>query len=75
VDRTFAWISKNRRTVRDYELLPASHEAMILWVVTALMACRLANTPIYQTLTRGASNRCYPQLNAMRLKQSSDMSG
>ena len=30
VERTFAWITKHRRTVRDYEYLPASHEAMIL---------------------------------------------
>jgi putative transposase len=42
VERTFAWISKNRRTTRDYERLPASHEAMILWAMTALMARRLA---------------------------------
>ena len=42
VERTFAWISKHRRTVRDYERLPASHEAMILWAMTALMAGRLA---------------------------------
>ena len=41
VERTFAWISKHRRTVRDYERLPASREAMILWAMTALMACRL----------------------------------
>ena len=41
VERTFAWISKHRRTVRDYERLPASHEAMILWAMIALMACRL----------------------------------
>jgi transposase len=27
VERTFAWISKHRRTVRDYETLPASLEA------------------------------------------------
>jgi putative transposase len=44
VERTFAWISKHRRTVRDYERLPASHEAMILWAMTALMARRLAQT-------------------------------
>ena len=44
VERTFAWISKHRRTVRDYEHLPASHEAMILWAMTALMARRLAQT-------------------------------
>ena len=41
VERTFAWISKHRRTVRDYERLPASHEAMILWAMIALMAGRL----------------------------------
>jgi putative transposase len=41
VERTFAWISKHRRTVRDYEHLPASHEAMILWAMTALMTRRL----------------------------------
>ena len=42
VERTFAWISKHRRTVRDYERLPASHEAMILWAMIALMTRRLA---------------------------------
>ena len=42
VERTFAWISKHRRTVRDYEHLPASHEAMILWAMVALMTRRLA---------------------------------
>jgi transposase len=45
VERTFAWISKHRRTVRDYERLPASHEAMILWAMTALMTRRLARQP------------------------------
>jgi transposase len=45
VERTFAWISKHRRTVRDYERLPASHEAMITWAMIALMARRLAHQP------------------------------
>ena len=44
VERTFAWISKHRRTVRDYEHLPASHEAMILWAMIALMTRRLTQT-------------------------------
>jgi putative transposase len=44
VERTFAWISKHRRTVRDYEHLPASHEAMILWAMTALMTRRLTGS-------------------------------
>jgi hypothetical protein len=35
-------ISKHRRTVRDYEQLPASHEAMITWAMIALMTRRLA---------------------------------
>jgi putative transposase len=42
VERTFAWISKHRRTTRDYEHLPASHEAMVLWAMIALMTRRLA---------------------------------
>jgi transposase len=41
VERTFAWISKHRRTVRDYEYLPASHEAMITWAMITLMTRRL----------------------------------
>ncbi len=35
---------EHRRTVRDYERLPASHEAMILWAMIALMTSRLAAT-------------------------------
>jgi len=44
VERTFARLSKHRRTVHDYEHLTASHEAMILWAMVALMARRLAQT-------------------------------
>jgi transposase len=44
VEQTFAWISKHRRTTRDYEHLPTSHEAMILWAMIALMTRRLAQT-------------------------------
>jgi len=32
---TFAWIRKHRRTARNYEHLPAGHEAMILWAMVA----------------------------------------
>ena len=49
VERTFAWISKHRRCVRDYERLPEHHEAMIKWAMIALMARRLArHTPAAQ---------------------------
>jgi transposase len=45
VERTFAWISTCRRCTRDYERLPASHEAMVLWAMIALMTQRLATAP------------------------------
>lgn len=44
VERTFAWISKNRRCVRDYETLPAHHEAMIHISMIMTMSRRLART-------------------------------
>ena len=45
VERTLAWITSHRRCARDYERLPASHEAMVLWAMIALMTQRLAQTP------------------------------
>jgi transposase len=42
VERTLAWITAHRRCARDYERLPESHEAMVLWAMIALMAQRLA---------------------------------
>jgi transposase len=42
VERTLAWITSYRRCARDYERLPAHHEAMILWAMITLMARRLA---------------------------------
>jgi transposase len=45
VERTLAWITAHRRCARDYERLPESHEAMVLWVMIALMTQRLANKP------------------------------
>ena len=51
VERTFAWISKHRRTTRDYERMPASHEAMILWAMIALMTRRLAQPAHLSTLS------------------------
>lgn len=37
-ERTFAWLSRYRRTVRDYERLPAHHQAMVQWAMTIRMA-------------------------------------
>ena len=42
VERTLAWITAYRRCARDYERLPAHHEAMILWAMITLMTRRLA---------------------------------
>ena len=42
VERTLAWISRHRRTVRDYERLPAHHETYIYWSMIMIMTRRLA---------------------------------
>jgi transposase len=44
VERTFAWISKRRRCVRDYETLPEHHEAMVHIAMIMTMSRRLART-------------------------------
>jgi transposase len=41
-ERTFAWINRCRRTVRDYERLPAHHAAMVQWAMIIVMTRRLA---------------------------------
>jgi transposase len=42
VERTFAWITRSRRTVRDYERLSEHHETMIYWSMIIVMSRRLA---------------------------------
>lgn len=44
VERTFAWIAKRRRCVRDYETLPEHHEAMVHLSMIMTMSRRLART-------------------------------
>ena len=44
VERTFAWISKFRRCVRDYETLPTHHETMVHISMIMTMSRRLART-------------------------------
>ena len=43
VERTFAWLTHCRRLGKDYEVLPASSEAMIYIAMTRLMIRRLAS--------------------------------
>jgi transposase len=42
VERTLAWITRHRRCVRDYERLPAHHEAMVRWSMIRITSRRLA---------------------------------
>ena len=42
VERTLAWITAHRRTVRDYERLPARHETYVHWAMIIVMTRRLA---------------------------------
>ena len=44
VARTFDWITKHRRCVRDYETLPQHHEAMGTIAMIMVMPRRLART-------------------------------
>jgi hypothetical protein len=43
--RTLAWITRHRRTVRDYERLAARHETYIYWAMIIVMTRRLARQP------------------------------
>jgi putative transposase len=43
VERTFAWLTQCRRLGKDYEVLPASSEAMIYIAMTRVMIRRLAS--------------------------------
>ena len=45
VERTLAWITRHRRTIRDYERLPSHHETYIYWSMIIIMTRRLARTP------------------------------
>jgi transposase len=41
VERTFGWLMRHRRLVRDYERLPEHHEAMVLWATVMIMTRQL----------------------------------
>ena len=42
VERTLAWITRCRRTVRDHERLTAHHETIVYWAMIIIMSRRLA---------------------------------
>jgi transposase len=41
VERALAWITRHRRCARDYERLPAHHEAMVRWSMIRITSQRL----------------------------------
>jgi putative transposase len=43
IERTIAWIMRNRRMSRDYEFLSETTEALIYLAMIRLMLRRLAN--------------------------------
>jgi transposase len=45
VERTFSWLMRFRRLVRDYERLPETHAAMVKWAMVGIMLNRLAPPP------------------------------
>lgn len=44
VERTLAWITRHRRCARDYEALPAHHEAMVCWAMIRITSRRLTRS-------------------------------
>ncbi len=42
VERTFGWLMRYRRLVRDYERRIEHHEAMVYWATVMIMTRRLA---------------------------------
>lgn len=47
VERTFAWLGRQRRLSKDYEALSETTEAWIYTAMTGLMLRRLARSPTY----------------------------
>ncbi len=56
VERTLAWITRHRRTVRDYERLAAHHETYIYWAMIIVMTRRLARQPATVSPLPASSN-------------------
>ena len=45
MERTLSWITRHRRTVRDYERLAAHHQTYIYRAMIIVMTRRLARQP------------------------------
>jgi len=66
VERTLSWITRHRRTVRDYERLAAHDETYIYWAMIIVMTCRLARQPAAARSSRRSSTRSRPAISPSR---------
>lgn len=57
VERTFGWLLRYRRLVRDYERRTEHHEAMVYWATIMIMTKRLARQPSQPPSTQHNSQR------------------
>jgi transposase len=64
VERTFSWISRCRRTVRDYERRPEHHAAMVQWAMVMVMTRRLARKRASTDTPSTANRESAPAANA-----------
>jgi transposase len=66
VERTFGWLLRYRRLVRDYERRPEHHEAMVLWATVTIMTRQLdrknSSTPPHPRWGRPRSIAAAPEL-------------
>ncbi len=66
VERTFAWISRHRRTVRDYERLPDHHRAMVTWAMTTVMTAGWHAATVLPALQPQPSHEQHEQVRKAR---------
>jgi putative transposase len=64
VERTFSWISRCRRTVRDYERQPEHHAAMVQWAMVIIMTRRLARRTTSTKMPTTTENTSTPTARA-----------
>jgi transposase len=70
VKRSFGWLNRHRRLVRDYERLPEHHEAMVLWATTMIMTRQLVRQRTGQSpAPRWGTERTKPQSQQKDQKQ------
>ncbi|MGH3625571.1 MAG: transposase [Sciscionella sp.] len=65
VERTFGWLLRYRRLVRDHERRPEHHEAMVYWATVLIMTPRLARRTTDPPVTQrwGQPRSTVPQPN------------